>query len=311
MVLRGSFFIYTLAEKPRDQYIIDTLTQHEEWNNRRMMVCCGDATIAGGVALPPRLYMYNTYFMHLVPVLYPGEFGISGGMEYGLSRISIFRASELKEKQRANWVAFRERYEDYVIGVSYPRYYHYIFGGWVPGSSLAEFEFPINYIYYIDREANEDLGNPQKYYPLYEIDDWQEYLGTIARVGCTVVLSGNGNLPEDFAREVCSLLSLGSDASLLAEQTSVYIVQTGSEGQKVIFSQSGGDAIFLSLTEIIGAESSLEVSANSNVVAVYGRPYATNGAGLNIVVYDNEMQCVMDWRSLTVNTNSGSVVLRK
>jgi hypothetical protein len=307
MVLRGSFLVYTLTEKSRGQLIIDTLTQHEAWNNRSMIVLYGNNYIAGHANIPQRKYVYDRYvYFEENPLLLPGEFGITSPTP----RISIFRSGTDKEKLRAGWVAFRDQNKDYLIGVSYPPYYHYIFGAWISGSSLGSFEFPVNYIYYRNSEIANDIGNPKKYYPLYEISDWQEYLKAIANTDCTVILSSNGNLPEDFASEVFSCLSLDYDSSLIIGVFCVFIVQPSNTEPSLILNHSDEASISLALTDIIGQQSSIDVSARKNVLTVNDRTYATNTAGFNIVLYDDDLGCVMDWRSLTIDTSNGNISLK-
>jgi 4-amino-4-deoxy-L-arabinose transferase-like glycosyltransferase len=312
MVVRGGFFVYALTEKPRDQYIYDTLIGHEDWNNRKMMVVYDTRYITGNAEMPQRHYAYyRSDFLAGNPVLRPGEFGVTGGLEYGHTRINIFPATEGKERMRAGWVAFREQNKDYVIGVSYPPYYHYIFGGWLPGTTLALYEFPINYIYYRGREAGDETHNPQKYYPLYSKYEWRDWLESVAEIDCTVILSGNGALPADVAREVGALLSEDFTEALSSGEPFVVIIQPTQAEQRVIFSQNNEESIFLELTTIIGTPSSIDVSADSNAITVDERTYATRAANLNIVVYDRDMQCVMDWGSLAVDSENGEIVLNK
>ncbi|MDR0220446.1 MAG: hypothetical protein LBI54_03450 [Lachnospiraceae bacterium] len=304
MALRGMFFVYALTEKSREEAIVAALTQHEAWDDRRMVVVYGspDAYIPREAAIPQRKYAYGWADLYLrypeAPLLLPGEFGVTAAYEYGMAKTSIFRARKEKERFRESWVAFREQMKDYVIGVSYPLYYHYIFGGWVPGSALAEFEFPVNYIYYRSNETGGDAGAPQKYRHLYNIDDWPAYLEAVARLDCTVILSSNGGLPEDFARAVCSLLSLDFEASLFTDQSAIFVFNPLDGEQRAVLNYSNESEIVILLTEALGAPSQIAVAADRNIVTVHDRNYATNGAGFNIVVYDSDMKCVMDWRSL-------------
>jgi hypothetical protein len=312
MVLRGSFFTYALSEDSLEQpVILDTLTQHEEWENRRMVVTFANSTMTGRADIPQRKYEYGEvgyFFSNMTPTLLPGEFGVTSSIEYGVATTSLFRAGTEKEKLWAGWTAFREQNKDYLIGVSYPPYYHHIFGGWVSGSTLASVEFPLNYIYY---RSAENSGDPQKYYPLYDIDDWQEYLAAIARLDCTIILSSNGDLPEYFARAVFSALSIDFGAPLSPGRYCVFAVQPGNAGPKELLQEYSDGAISLSLAEIIGTPSDITVSAEKNVVTVSDRSYATNTTGFNIVVCDRDMKCVMDWRSLIYDAEDESIVLRK
>jgi hypothetical protein len=314
MVFRGTLFVHILIERSRGQVITDALTQHEEWNRRKMTVIYGDIYIPNSAYIPERKYAYDwPDFYHKSPAnlaLRPGEFGIVGAVEYAFAKISLFHSGMEKEKLRSRWVDFREGHKDYLIGVSYPPYYHYVFGGWIPGSSLAFIEFPVNYIYYRPYETGEKAPNPQKYYPLYEIDDWRGYLEAIARIDCTIILSGSEGLPEDFVREVFAVFPVDVDTSLLSGQASAFVIQPANAEQSLIFSQNNEEATML-LTKTIGAQSSISVSAESNVITIDDRYYATYAPGFNIVVYDNNMKCVMDWRSLTFDANSGSVALYK
>jgi hypothetical protein len=312
MVLRGSFLIYTLTEESRGQLVVDALTQHEEWDNRRMVVTYGGPPhVLGYASIPERKYVYERYvFLYGNPTLQPGEFGVTGNIEYGVVGANIFRSGEATEKLRLGWVSFREQNKDYLIGVSYPPYFHYIFGGWIPGSDLGWWEFPVNYIYYRPYETGEKAPNPQKYYHLYEIDGWREYLEAIARIDCTIILSGSEGLPEDFVREVFAVFPVDVDVSLLPGQASAFVIQPANAEQSLIFSQNNEEATML-LTKTIGAQSSISVSAESNVITIDDRYYATYAPGFNIVVYDNNMKCVMDWRSLIFDANSGNVALYK
>jgi hypothetical protein len=228
-----------------------------------------------------------------------------------MTKRSIFRKGTEKEQWRAGWVDFRERNRDYVIGVSYPPSYHYIFGGWISGSTLGVYEFPINYIYYRPDELGRDTGNPQKYYSLYAINEWREYLETIARLDCTVVLGSSGGMPYDFVAEVYALLSVDFDTPLLADNYGVLVLEPAKAEERVVFSQYSEGAIVMSLTETIGAPFDIYVATDANSATVSGRYYLTSATGLNIIVYDREMQRVMDWRSLAFDTGDGSVALYK
>jgi hypothetical protein len=258
MVVRGGFFVYALTKDSRGQYIVDTLVQHAEWDDRKMTIIYGYNYIPQWGDIPQRKYLYDRFdFLYGEPQLRPGEFGVTGAIEYAFSGISIFPSQTLKEKLRSGWLAFREQNKDYLIGVSYPRYYHYIFGGWLPGSSLAYWEFPVNYIYYRGHETGSDTQSLQKYRPLYEMGDWREWLEAIAQLDCTIIASVSGELPEDFFQEVRAILS--------------------------------------------------REFAEGDTITINDRTYTTGADGFIIVVYDNEREDVVDWRSLTIDAESGEI----
>ena len=80
--------------------------------------------------------------------LQPGQLVVTGAYGYHLGQKYIFPTESDADRPMEQWKSFRSINEPHLIGQAYPEYYYYLFGGWLRGGTLSQYEFPVNYIYY-------------------------------------------------------------------------------------------------------------------------------------------------------------------
>lgn len=77
----------------------------------------------------------------------PGQLVITGAYGYHLGLPYLLPAGEEQEAIRL-WQAFREANREYLVGQAYPEWYYILFGCWLRGGTLSQYEFPVDYSYY-------------------------------------------------------------------------------------------------------------------------------------------------------------------
>lgn len=307
MAVRGSYFIYALSDHSQTSYIYDTLTSHEQWDERTMTVMLDDEFIAGGptTGLPPRKYMY-TYqaFINGVPEVKPGEFVITGPMAYGYAQKRIFPSGNTDVEQMChNWEAFREENEPYLIGKPYPDAYNVLFGTWVTGTTLTHYEFPTNYLYYREHEDGAHAEKAKAYNALHSISDYDEYLSGLAAIdGCVVIVAKRGDEQPDVVDLLASTFSEGEEDGTAYYGNDILVIQS-NDG--VTHYEALEEERTIPLQEVAEIDCEILFKVPCNVFTVDGRSYTFYELGYSFVVYDLDLGCVMDWGALTIGEDGG------
>lgn len=151
MVGRGVFFIAVLSESSRGDVLLETLTQHEAWEDRKATVTLGNIYHSGGVSIPgpTRNVPMDALYAGAFPELQPGEFLVTAPLDYCFAEDYLFPITHgLVRTLIDGWQDFKAANRPYYIGQPYPDAYYLLFGYWLHGSSGTMFELPTNYVYY-------------------------------------------------------------------------------------------------------------------------------------------------------------------
>lgn len=82
------------------------------------------------------------------PEIQPGQLVITGAYGYHLGADYLLPVNNASVDQIQAWKTFREVNAPYLVGQAYPEGLYILFGGWLRGGTLSQYEFPVNYIYY-------------------------------------------------------------------------------------------------------------------------------------------------------------------
>ena len=80
--------------------------------------------------------------------LQPGQLVITGAYGYHLGQKYLLPAGRDSQRPVEQWESFQKENAPYLVGQAYPGWYYALFGGWLRGGTLSQYEFPVNYIYY-------------------------------------------------------------------------------------------------------------------------------------------------------------------
>ena len=155
MILRGCWLAYAMSDQERD---LEKFSRQIEsavgssWSET--YVTCDFATYPA-VILESGIPVESSY--DLQPVLdqnggqlliQPGQLVLTGARAYHHGQKYLLPVDEQAEANISQWHDFMAANQDYKIAQCYPDYYYYLFGGWVRGGTLSQYEFPVNYVYY-------------------------------------------------------------------------------------------------------------------------------------------------------------------
>lgn len=149
MVLRGAYFVWILSDDGKIQeklsdMISDTVDENwkETWYTSLFSFHIPEET---GVSVHDNHFVdplveYNNNY-----VIQPGQLVITGAQAFHSGQPYLL---DVEEKTVQDWSYFTEANQDYFVGQLYPSSYYYLFGGWIRGSTLSQYELPCHYIYY-------------------------------------------------------------------------------------------------------------------------------------------------------------------
>ena len=312
MSLRGGYLVYALSGSSPVTPVAGALTSHEKWEERTMTVMLDDEFIAGGRHNGPSSQKYMYPYMSFasgVPEVKPGEFVIAGPMAYGYAQKRIFpTGNKPVEAICENWEAFRVENAPYRFAAPYPDAYHYLFGSWIMGTTLAHYEFPTNYLYHKPLEDGALAWKAKEYNAMrtyYGLTDYGKYLENLAGIdGCVVITAKLGCEQMDLVDGLVSSLT-GEEDGIPYYGSDILVFQSG-EG--VIHYEALADERRIMLEEFVGIDCEILFRPQSDVITVDGRTYTFYEQGYHLVVYDMDLGCVVGWATLQQNED-GTVVL--
>lgn len=167
MAVRGGMFCISLMDDASAQKVVRMLQAHPEWDNRTATVMLGDSeeffAFNPGL-LPPKTYQARDEQL----VLLPGEYGVSYAYEHYITKTRIFHTPLHKhyENIRIWWGSFKAEHALHYIGQPTPGWAYGLYGGWLHGSTLSQYEFPAYYVYYYPLEQYAEKR--QQYNQLYQ-----------------------------------------------------------------------------------------------------------------------------------------------
>ena len=155
MVLRGCFLVYALSDQQRD---LEKFSRQiaaavgSSWSET--YVTCDFATYPS-VILESGIPVQASYDLQPVLdknggqlVIQPGQLVLTGARAYHHGQRYLLPVDEQAHATIEQWHEFKNANQEYKIAQCYPDYYYYLFGGWVRGGTLSQYEFPANYVYY-------------------------------------------------------------------------------------------------------------------------------------------------------------------
>ena len=157
MICRGCFFLLALSEHTGGERVnrLIMAAGDENWRETSLVA----TRPLSGPYLPfdsnllqnaSEVYIQDERFLQPdTAKLRPGEMAITGTEDFSRSnRYIIPFDSEMVHDLICNWETFQYVNEPYLIGRPYPKYYYYLFGYWIKGTTGTDYEFPTNYVYY-------------------------------------------------------------------------------------------------------------------------------------------------------------------
>ena len=152
MVLRGLGFVWILSDDNKIQEKFSSMIStavDENWKETWY-------TNLFSFHIPEEdgILVYDHYSMDpLVEhnngyTIQPGQLVITGAQAYHRGRPYLIAAGDPYQQSVQVWASFTEANRDYYVGRLYPDSYYYLFGGWIRGSTLSQYELPCHYIYY-------------------------------------------------------------------------------------------------------------------------------------------------------------------
>lgn len=149
MILRGMAFVWVLSDEGKIQEKLSAIVSgavDENWKET-WYTCLfsfrvaedADVTVHDHHFVEPLVEHNGGY------ALQPGQLVVTGAQAFYLGQ------PHLVGNATANvitWSAFTEANRDYYVGQLYPDFCYYLFGGWIRGSTLSQYELPCHHIYY-------------------------------------------------------------------------------------------------------------------------------------------------------------------
>ena len=157
MICRGCFFLTALSERNSGERVnrLIAAAADENWKETSLIATrpLSGPYLAFDTNLlrdAKEIYIQDERFLEPdTAKLRPGEMVITGTEDYSRSnRYIIPFDSEMVHDLIYNWETFRNVNMQYLIGRPYPKYYYYLFGYWIKGTTGTDYEFPTNYVYY-------------------------------------------------------------------------------------------------------------------------------------------------------------------
>lgn len=152
MILRGMGFAWVLSNDNKIQEKLSTMISNavdENW--KETWYTC---LFSFHIPEEPGITIHDHHFVApLVEynndyTIQPGQLVITGAQAFYLGQPYLLAVGDVSQQTVSDWSSFTEANQDYFIGQLYPDSYYYLFGGWLRGSTLSQYELPCHYLYY-------------------------------------------------------------------------------------------------------------------------------------------------------------------
>ena len=304
MSLRGGYFVYALSQPSQAPLLLNTLAAHENWESRTMTVSYSDYYLTGRAKIPAPYYAFSQAteaFDQKVPVLHPGEFAITGPMDYGFAQKRLFNMTAEEARQTLeNWETFKIRNSLYFLGQVYPAHYYPLFGSWILGTTTTIYEFPTNYVYHIPQDAA-FAEKARAYRRLSQSTSLDSYLETLADIpdAALILVHLGMDIPFDILDIICEQLSVSSDD--MPYDSDILVLHTDGE---ILFAKAlEASAETISLAAALGIDCNVQKKDWHNIITANQRAYHYFQEGYSFILYDLELNQVMDCHSMTWDEN--------
>lgn len=152
MVLRGIGFVWVLSDDNKIQEKLSAMVTgavDENWKETWYT-----SLFSFPIPEEPGISTHDHHFVDpLVEynngyTIQPGQLVITGAKAFNLGQPYLLPVGEACQQTLSVWSSFTEANQDYFVGQLYPDSYYYLFGAWIRGSTLSQYELPCHYIYY-------------------------------------------------------------------------------------------------------------------------------------------------------------------
>ena len=164
LVLRGNMMISAMSSVSNQDHLEDCIHKAMEISGSDRITGLGVETyITGKNKHTGQTLLHSFPHVQNIPLdalrsdgfpdeIQNGSVLVTGSLEFGKAAPYFFNTShEDVNRLISEWKEFKLKYKDFYIGQSYPQYYGYLFGSWVKGTNLSEYDFPTNYVYAIPK----------------------------------------------------------------------------------------------------------------------------------------------------------------
>ena len=156
MVVRGGWYVMALSERNSGERLNCLISSVEGQPNSYTLLATKPLSgpyLEYDVSLTPdarEVYIQDERFADPATAeLRPGELVITGTEDFSRSnRYLIPYEDERIHDLICNWETFKNVNERWYVGQAYPRFYYYLWGYWIKGTTGTDYEFPSNYVYY-------------------------------------------------------------------------------------------------------------------------------------------------------------------
>lgn len=249
--------------------------------------------------LPRRTYTYETETLRddrEGVFLQQGEFAVTTPYEnyfvkHGpVPQLAVGDSAHMLE----NWQVFKAEHAAQYLGNTGSYSIDLLYGGWLAGSTLPLYEFPMSFVYYMDWQgARPDPEKLAQYDTLYAVAGPEEYRDALAGLNGSVLLA------VGTAEELAFLM----DEPPAGAKEGLYLI--AREGAEVLhFGPVEGS---VDLSGELGIPCVLVAEGGVlQAFRVAGREYLGQDgfAGRpQLIVYDRAFEQVMDWRDMMAQIN--------
>ncbi len=155
MIVRGLFYVYVMIPYSNAEYLTGCIEQAIDISGGKRIIGLALDTFVTGKGLDDIEYVQEAQSVELsdlkqngFPTPQAGDVVITGSLEFGKAAPYLFDIDEPDvERLIEGWQSYKARFKNAYVGQSYPQYYGLLFGFWVKGTNVSEFDFPMNYVY--------------------------------------------------------------------------------------------------------------------------------------------------------------------
>lgn len=153
MIARGSFLVYILSDGSVENRVEEQICAAVDSNWEETYIVSNYSLHS----LPAKGEMQAVYSSTNINQLLnnngcmeiqSGQLVITGAYGFHYGQEYILPVSKANQASIDTWKEFQRVNQEYLVGQAYPEAYYYLFGGWIRGGTLSQYEMPVNYIYY-------------------------------------------------------------------------------------------------------------------------------------------------------------------
>ena len=160
LVVRGCMLTVALVPASRRGHMEECLRRANEISGgKRTVSLATDFFFTGGKikwaeeAEDVLVLKQNELILEGFPEFRGGDTIVTGALEYAMAGSHIVPIDDKYFIRLIDdWQKIKENHAGHYVGQAYPQYYGWLYGLWVKGSTLSQYDFPVNYVYAIPPE---------------------------------------------------------------------------------------------------------------------------------------------------------------